>query len=307
MVIVSDRARPGPEEAEVTPESSADPTMAGSEAGHSNTASAQDEANKVTSKLITLAVKTANEYNENLRPYAELIKKEKGVNREKELSRVKDLKDKMIKSMMDFISAQRQAVKEEHTKFLEDKDARKQRATVVKTHQEDKKKDNELKDRLVGLDQFKQFTEQMAFERYSKRDDFKKMLHVSNTYHIKGLLEILRFFFGSSYVDDKGKNMKRPQMIDMITLEIIKQFPRPCLNCNCYLEEKFVTPREAAGKATFQICGSYLCESCMTLAGTNLEQTLAVSDCNQSNADFFNATNQVEQKVGLADITCSTC
>ena len=68
--------------------------MADSEAGHSNTALAQDEANKVTSKLITLAVKTANEHNKNLRPYAELIKKEKGVNREKELSRVKDLKDR---------------------------------------------------------------------------------------------------------------------------------------------------------------------------------------------------------------------
>ena len=51
-------------------------------------------------------------------------------------------------------------------------------------------------------------------------------------------------------MDDKGKNMKRPQMIDMITLEIIKQFPRPCHNCNCYLEEKFVTPKEAVGKAT---------------------------------------------------------
>ena len=198
VVNRSDRARPESEETEVTPESSADPTMADSEAGHSNTALAQDEANKVTSKLITLAVKTANEHNENLRPYAELIKKEKGVNREKELSRVKDLKDKMIKSMIDFISEQRKEVKEEHTRFLEDKDARKQRATVPKTHQEDKKKDNELKDRIAGLDQFKQFTEQMAFERYSKRDDFKKMLHVSNTYHIKGLLEILRFFFGSS-------------------------------------------------------------------------------------------------------------
>ena len=165
VVNRSDRARPESEETEVTPESSADPTMAGSEPGNLNTASTQDEANKVTSKLITLAVKTANEYNENLRPYAELIKKEKGVNREKELSRVKDLKDKMIKSMMDFISAQRLAVKEEQTKFLGDKEARKQRATVVKTQQEDKKKDNELKDRLVGLDQFKQFTEQMAFDK----------------------------------------------------------------------------------------------------------------------------------------------
>ena len=138
----SDGARPESEDTEVTPEPPADPTMAGPEAGYSNTASAQDEANKVTSKLITLAVKTVNEHNENVRPYAELIKKEKGVNREKELSRVKDLKDKMIKSMMDFISAQRQEVEEEHTRFLEDKDARKQRSTVTKTLLEDKKKDN---------------------------------------------------------------------------------------------------------------------------------------------------------------------
>lgn len=307
MVIVSDRARPEPEEAEVTPESSADLTMAGLEAGNSNPSQTQDETNKVTKQLISLAVKTVNEYNENLRPYAELIKREKGVNRERELLRVKDLKDKMIKAMIDFISAQRQAVKEEQTRFLGDKDSRNKRATVNKTQQEDKKKETELKDRELGLDEFRQFTEQMAFEKYSKRDDFKKMLNVSNTYHIKGLLEIVRFFFGQSYVEEKGKNMKRPQLIDTITLEVIKQFPRPCLNCQCFLDEKFVTPREAAGKATCQICGSYLCESCMTLAGTNLEQTLAVSDCNQSNADFFNATNQVEQKVGLADITCSTC
>ena len=167
----SDRARPESEEAEVTPESSADPTMADSDAGISNPSVGQEEANKVTNKIISLAVKTANEYNENLRPYAELIKKEKGVNREKELSRVKELKVKMIKSMMDFISTQRQEVKEEQTRFLEDKDARKQRSTVAKTRQEDKKKEDDLKDRMAGLDQFKHFTEQLAFEKYSKRDD----------------------------------------------------------------------------------------------------------------------------------------
>ena len=250
VVNRSDRARQESEEAEVTPESSADPTMADSDAGVSNPSVGQEEANKVTNKIISLAVKTANEYNENLQPYAELIKKEKGVNREKELSRVKELKDKMIKSMIDFISAQRQEVKEEQTRFLDDKDVRTKRSTVAKIRLEDKKKDDELKDRIAGLDQFKQFTEQIAFERYSKRDDLKKMLHVSTSYHIKGLLEIIRFFFGSSYVEDKGKNMKRPQMIDMITLEMIKQFPRPCLNCNCYLEEKFVTPKEAAHKVS---------------------------------------------------------
>ena len=89
----------------VTPESSADPIMADSDAGISNPSVGQEEANKVTNKIISLAVKTANEHNENLHPFRELIKKEKGVNREKELSRVKDLKDKMIKSMIDFISA----------------------------------------------------------------------------------------------------------------------------------------------------------------------------------------------------------
>ena len=183
----SDGARPESEDTEVTPEPPADPTMAGPDAGNLNTASAPDEASKVTSKLISLAAKTVKEHNENLRPYAELIKREKGVNKEKEMSRVKDLKDKMIKSMIDFISEQKKEVREEHTRFLEDKEARKQRATVPKTHQEDKKKDSDLKDRIVGLEQFKQFTEQLAFERYSKREDLKKMLHVSNTYHIKGL------------------------------------------------------------------------------------------------------------------------
>ena len=133
VVNRSDRARPESEEAEVTPESSADPTMADSEAGHSNTVLAQDEANKVTSKLITLAVKTVNEHNENLRPFEELIKKEKGKNKEKELTRVKHLKDKMIKSMIDFINIQRKEVEDEHTRFTDDKEARKARSTVAKT------------------------------------------------------------------------------------------------------------------------------------------------------------------------------
>ena len=88
----------------------------------------------------------------------------------------------------------------------------------------------------------------MAFERYHKREDFKKLLSTTNTYHDKSLLEIIRYFFGSDFTEDKAKTMKRPKMIDTITLEIIRQFPRPCLNCNCYIEEKFVTPREGDGK-----------------------------------------------------------
>ena len=109
-------------------------------------------------------------------------------------------------------------MEDEHKRFTDDKEARKARATVAKTQLEDKKKDEELKERKAGLDQFKKFTKQMAFERYHKRDDFKKMLNVSNSYHVKGLLEIIRYFFGSDFVDDKAKNMKRPQMIDTITL-----------------------------------------------------------------------------------------
>ena len=129
---------------------------------------------------------------------------------------------------------------------------------MAKTQLKDKKKDDELKERKAGLDQFKKFTEQMAFERYHKREYFKKILSASNSYHVKGLLKIIRYFFGLEFVDDKAKTMKRPTMIDTITLEIIRQFPRPCLNCNCYLEEKFVIPREAVGKPSCQICGSYL-------------------------------------------------
>ena len=102
-----------------------------------------------------------------------MIKKEKGENKEKELTRVKHLKDKMIKSMIDFINIQRKEVEDEHTRFTDDKEARKARSTVAKTQLEDKKKDDELKERKAGLDQFKKFTEQMAFERYHKREDFK--------------------------------------------------------------------------------------------------------------------------------------
>ena len=83
----------------MTPQSSADPTMADSEAGNSNTSLAQEEATKVTSKLLTLAVKTVNEHNESLRPFPELIKKEKGENKVKELERIKHLKYKIIKSI----------------------------------------------------------------------------------------------------------------------------------------------------------------------------------------------------------------
>ena len=57
VVNRSDRARPESEETEVTPESPADPTMAGSEAGNSNTSSAQEEATKVTNKLLAVAIK----------------------------------------------------------------------------------------------------------------------------------------------------------------------------------------------------------------------------------------------------------
>ena len=207
------------------------------------------------------------------------------------MTRVKHLKDKMIKSMIDFISAQRKEVEDEHKRFSDDKEARKVRATVAKTQLEDKKKDEELKERKAGLDQFKKFTEQMAFERYHKREDFKKMLSTSNSYHVKGLLEIIRYFFGSEFTDDKAKTMKRPKMIDTITLEIIRQFPRPCLNCNCYLEEMFVIPREAVGKPSCQICGSYLCESCLNRVGTNMDHTYGIGDFNQTGTDFFNTTN----------------
>ena len=74
VVNRSDRARPESEETEVTPQSSADPIMAGSEAGNSNISSAQEEATKVTSKLLSLAVKKVTEHNKNLRPFADLGK-----------------------------------------------------------------------------------------------------------------------------------------------------------------------------------------------------------------------------------------
>ena len=74
----SDRARPEPEEAEVTPQLSADPIMKDSEAGNTNTSSAQDGATKVNSKVLLVANKKVTEHNENLRPHANLTKNEKG-------------------------------------------------------------------------------------------------------------------------------------------------------------------------------------------------------------------------------------
>ena len=96
-------------------------------------------------------------------------------------------------------------------------------------------------------------------------------------------------------------------MIDTITLEIIRQFPRPCLNCKCYIEEKFVIPREEENKPACQSSGSYLFESCLVRVGANIEHTFEAGDFNKTSTDFFNTTNQAEAKVGLADITCSTC
>ena len=77
VVNRSDRARPEPEEAEVTPQLSADPIMADSEAGNTSTSSAQDGATKVNSKVLLVANKKVTEHNENLCPYANLIKTKK--------------------------------------------------------------------------------------------------------------------------------------------------------------------------------------------------------------------------------------
>ena len=73
----SDRDRSEPEEAEVTPQLSADPAMADSEAGNKNTPSAHDGATKVNSKVLLVANKKVTEHNKNLHPYANLIKKQK--------------------------------------------------------------------------------------------------------------------------------------------------------------------------------------------------------------------------------------
>ena len=146
----SDRDRLEPEEAEVTPQLSADPAMADSEAGNTSTPSAQDGATKVNSNVLLVANKKVTEYNKNFRPYADLIKTEKGDNKVKELERVKHLKDNVIKRIIEYIGVQRKKVEDEHKRFTDDKEARKERDTVAKTQLKDKKRDDELTERIHG-------------------------------------------------------------------------------------------------------------------------------------------------------------
>ena len=76
--------------------------------------------------------------------------------------------------------------------------------------------------------------------------------------------------------------------MDAITLAIIKQFPRPCLSCGCYLEQPLRTPKEYKDKTTCQMCGDYLCESCQTRAGAEFDMTYQDSEFNQAEKDLYN-------------------
>ena len=100
-------------------------------------------------------------------------------------------------------------------------------------------------------------------------------------------------------------------MMDAITLAIIKQFPRPCLACGCFLEQPLMTSREHKEKPTCQICGDYLCESCQDRTGVDqseFNQTLAQSEFNPAEQDLYrDGTDKVKERADLTSICCSTC
>ena len=175
-------------------------------------------------------------------------------------------------AMIKFIGTQENSQQEILKTFKEDKDARATRGTNPKTSAEDKTKEAKTEQRIQGLEEFRTFTDKLSFATsHYKRDDYRRILDNTNVFHIKGLTEILRYFNGDQYVDEEIelKKMKRPKMMDAITLAIIKQFPRPCLACGCFLEQPLMTSREHKEKPTCQICGDYLYESCQDRTGVD--------------------------------------
>ena len=133
------------------------------------------------------------------------------------------------------------------------------------------------------------------------------MLDNTNTYQNKGLIEILRYFHGDKVDDEEKEKLTRPRIIDSITLEIIRQFPRPCLNCMSYLEQPMMTPREHKIKQTCQLCGDYLCESCLTRTGHEFDITLQAGEFAEENKDLYDDTENVKQKIDLTSVCCSIC
>ena len=110
----SDRDRPEPEVASQLTQLTMEDGAA-----NSNVTPAQNGCTKQNSILV-LADKKVREHNEELRPYPQLIKAEKGDKKAKELDRINLLKDKMITAMLQFIGLEKKAVEEEHKKFTDD-------------------------------------------------------------------------------------------------------------------------------------------------------------------------------------------
>ena len=108
----------------------------------------------------------------------------------------------MIAAMINFIGQEEKSQHEALKIFKEDKESRNTRSTIPKTSTQDKKKESKIEERIQGLSEFRTFTEKLGYaNNHHKRDDFKRMLDNTNTYHNKGLTEILRYFHGDRFVD----------------------------------------------------------------------------------------------------------
>ena len=157
------------------------------DAANSNSFSASNGGEK--SKIVTdLATKRAKKRNEELKPIAALIKSEKVDKNDKEKERINHLMNKMITAMLNFIGKEEKSQNEALKIFKEDKESRNSRLTHPKTNAEDKKKENKIEERLQGLAEFRIFIDKLGFNNHFKRDDFKKRLDNTNTYHNKGLI-----------------------------------------------------------------------------------------------------------------------
>ena len=80
-----------------------------------------------------LALKRVKKRNKELKPFADIIKREKGEKNVKEKKRIDHLRTSMIAAMIKFIGIQENSQQEILKTFKEDKDARATRATNPKT------------------------------------------------------------------------------------------------------------------------------------------------------------------------------
>ena len=117
-----------------------------SEAANSNTSTSNGGGKQKESTDLTL--KRVKKRNEELKPFADIIKHEKGEKNVREKKRIDHLMSNMIAAMIKFIGIQEISQKEILKTFKENTNDRTTRATNPKTSAEDKTKEAKTELRL---------------------------------------------------------------------------------------------------------------------------------------------------------------